>query len=314
MSTVEREAEQLLAPLREVETAGPGSVDVGGAVRRGRSVQRGRIAGSALGIVLAIVAGVVVVPALVQRAAPPATGRGEFSPLRQEFSAGPAAGFTPSSYTTGRYRQVAEYASGDHYAYVVFYAAGEQPEPGWTPRGTQTAPVFSAQPPAVDLADPVVQPGHTELAWQWQPGAWAIVDVPPQVPDAKTVARKIAQNTGSGYRLRVRTPFSIAAPPHGYHVIGVRSHFVAAPALPSFELLLGTSDAWGRDPLQPAANSIVSVGPYLRGPHSRPLGAGFDVAAVGEDDDEVQQIVDSAQLSAGRPVTDPDHWTTKVIR
>jgi len=261
-----------------------------------------------------VVAGVVVVPALVQRAAPPATGPGEFSPLRQEFSTGAAAGFTPSSYTTGRYRQVGEYASGDNYAYAVFYAAGHPPAPGWSPRGTRTAPVFSAQQPAVFLVDPVVQPGHTELAWQWRPGAWAIVDVPPEVPDAKVVARKLAENTGPGYLLPVRTPFSIAAPPHGYRVIGVRSHFVPEPALPSFELLLGVSDDWGRDPIQPSANSIVSVGPDLGGPHSRPLGAGFDVAAVGENDDEVQEIVDSAQLSVGQPVTDSDYWTTQVIR
>ena len=303
----DREAQLLLSPLREVEPAGPGAVDVDRAVRRGRVVHRGRIAASALGVVVAVVAGALVVPSLAHRDAAPATSAGEFSVLRQEFSVGAAAGFTEESYTTGRYRQTAVLAGAKTEALVTFYAKGHPPEPGWAPRGDRAAPVFGRA--AYYLANPVSPYSAVELAWQWAPGGWAIVSLPNAIPAQRSAVHEIAAHTGARYDGRVRTPFTVGDLPPGVHLIGITTTTVRPP-MPVISLELGESDS-------PSARIAVtvSVGYDLREATMRPLGGRFVATVSGAAPQANQQrVLDSVRLSVGPDPTDIAYWTTNPIR
>lgn len=310
MDAVEREAQSLLQPLREFEPEGSGAVDIAGAVRRGRRVHRARMAVCALGAVVAVVAGALVLPSLTHRAqAPAAPAPGEFSVLRQEFRVESAAGYDPRGYLTGRFQQSAYLGSGRSDAMVTFFAAGQVPFPGWTPQGDTTDPVSGTASPAYYLAKPVLGSG-VELAWQWAPGAWAIVDVAAARRDVgadRAAARQIAEHAYRGPGAAVRTPFSVAAPPAGLHLVEVM--VLTGPGEAVANLAFGSSDEGPRDLVVGVRTKAVADD----GEHA--LGHGL-VASVGGGLPPAlaQQVLDSVRLSVGPDPADTAHWTTSPIR
>ncbi|TDP97237.1 hypothetical protein [Labedaea rhizosphaerae] len=307
---MDSEAELLLRPLREVECGGPGTVDVERAVRHGRRVIRHRIAGSALGVVIAVAASAVMVPSLLHHESVPAAAPHEFSVLREEFSVAAAGGFTPVAYTTGRYRQVAELAAPHAMATVVFFPVGRPPEPGWRPVGERTDPVVDGTS-AYYLDDTVLDNGHTELAWEWRPGGWAVVDLASSAGSRKQ-ARQIAERVGSRYDGQVRVPFTIAAPSHGWHLLGVRTTFPREPAMPTVTLHLGAADVPTRvTPL------MVEVGPKAAVEVGRgtDVGHGLVVATGGPAPDaDKARVRAGVRLSVGPDPTDIAYWATNPIR
>jgi hypothetical protein len=310
MATVEQEAQQLLAPLREIEPAGPGSVDVERAVRRGRRVHRTRIAASALGVVIAVVAGALVLPSLTHRAqAPAAPAPSAFSVLRQEFRAEAAAGYVPQAYLTNRFQQTVYLGSGRNSATVTFLAAGQVPIRGWTPQGETADPVAGTASPAYYLSRPVLPNSGVELAWQWAPGAWAIVDVAAARRDVgadRAAARQIAEHTHRGPGVVVRTPFSVAAPKE-VHLVEVMTSMGPGPV--NATLVFGTGDNSPRTVVvRVRAKAVADDGEHAVGHGLVATVDGFVPAA------EQQQVLDSVRLSVGTDPADNRYWTTMPIR
>ena len=311
MDAVEREVVSLLRPLRELEPDGPGTVDVAGAVRRGRRMHRIRVTAGALGLVVAVIAGALVLPSLTHRAQAPATpAPSEFSVLRQEFRVEAAAGYVPNGYLTGRFQQTAYYGSGRSAAMVTVFAAGQVPFPGWTPQGESTDPVAGTASPAYYLTKPVLPDDGVELAWQWAPGAWAIVDVAAARLDVGTdraAARRLAEHVHWGSGAAVRTPFSIATPPAGLRLVDVMTS--AGPGPVRATLTFGTADQGPRD-------LVVSVrSKAVADDGERALGHGL-VAMVGGalPPAQAQQVLDSVRVSVGPDPADTRYWTTSPIR
>jgi hypothetical protein len=201
--------------------------------------------------VAAVVTGlaVVAVPAIVGRpdAVQPARPA-ELSVLRQAFTVGSAAGFTPVSYETGRYRHrvVLGPARGDvpqgtpDRATVTMYARGHLP--GWNPGGERAADVNGRK--AFWMPSPVTGPViGTEIAWEWSDGAWGFAFVDSVGADARDLAHRVAESVGSGADVAVSVPFTATAPADPLRLLGVITPFGTSSDLTGGALLvLGTRD------------------------------------------------------------------------
>jgi hypothetical protein len=300
----------LLGPLRELESDGSGTVDIAAAVRRGRRVHRARVIASALGVVGAVVAGALVLPSLTHRAqAPTAPAPSEFSVLRRELHVDAAAGYLPKAYSTSRFEQGVSLGSGRNGASVTFYAAGQLPTPGWIPRGEATDPVAGTASPAYYLTKPVLPDDGVELAWQWAPGAWAIVDVAAARRDVgrdRAAARQIAENTHRGPGAAVRTPFSVATPA-GLQLLEVMTSMEPWP-VDTF-LVFGTADHDGPPLLVRVHAKAVADDDERAMGHGLVADVGGVIPAA-----EQQRVLGSVRLSVGADPTDNRYWTTSPIR
>ncbi|MFI6497571.1 hypothetical protein [Nonomuraea typhae] len=198
MDADEREARQVLAPLRE-PAPGPGGpgVSVAAAMAAGRRRIRMRRAISA-GVAAAAMA--VIVPVVVPARAgdPPSASATPglsttpppemFQPGSRPATVGSAGGFTPERDVTDRHRQrvtlrLDNPRAGDRGDAIIEIYPGNQIPLTLADvlPATPGAPVTKAPPvhegAAYWLDKPVLRPGATELAWQWKPGAWAVVSV-----------------------------------------------------------------------------------------------------------------------------------------
>lgn len=211
MDSIERDGQQLLAPLRD-DAPDQSTVDINKAVRTG--TRRVRVRQAVVAGVAAVVTGLaaVAVPAIVAhpRTTEPARPAAELSVLSQQFTVGSAGGFTPISYETGRFQHRVELgpASGDapDRASVTMYPRGRSP---WNLGGEQAADVNGRK--AFWLPSPVTdQAAGTEIAWEWSDGGWAFAYVHSTRPDARDLAHRVAESVAAGPDNPVAVPFTVA--------------------------------------------------------------------------------------------------------
>lgn len=282
---------RLLGPLRDGPAPEPSTVSIARALRAGRRTRTRRRVGVALaaGFVAMAVAllpafarGLVDGPAERPAAAQAPT---EFDVWRQAFRVGSAAGFTPLTYQTGRYRQrvylgpaAGGEAAGEAGAVVSMYARDRLPVTTDPSRlsGARPAPDVHGSR-AFWMADPVTGTGGVEMAWEWSRGAWAFARV--TGPDARAKVHRVAQSVQPGADEAVAVPFTLpqAAVPPPYRLVGtvtaVADHSILAALLfapgeePSTDgdlLLVGVQRGIARDLLtggpKAAPTSQTTVG------------------------------------------------------
>ncbi|WP_433441983.1 hypothetical protein [Nonomuraea sp. CA-141351] len=203
---------RLLDPLRDVEPAPTGRVNVAAAVRAGRRRARTRAALGAAAAVSAVVAVIAMTTVLGRQAAQPAPAvarQSGFDVLTKAFTVGSAGGFTPDTYATGRLvqrvtlRPADPSRSGD--AVIELYAQGVLPRSADGP----AAPSVNGRP-AIWPRDPVLRKGTAEVAWQWGPQAWGVVSVK---GGDREIAHRVAQSVLPGGDERVDVPFTVPGEP-----------------------------------------------------------------------------------------------------
>ncbi|WP_157244703.1 hypothetical protein [Nonomuraea typhae] len=127
-----------------------------------------------------------------------------FQPGSRPATVGSAGGFTPESDVTHRDRQRVTLRldtprADDRGDAIIEIYPGDQIPPTLAEvlPAAPGAPVTKAPPvhegAAYWLDEPVLRPGATELAWQWKPGAWAVVSVTGTRADRDNVHR-VAQS------------------------------------------------------------------------------------------------------------------------
>lgn len=228
MDQTERDAIRLLDPLREVEPETPSSVSVPRAVHHGRRRARNRrLAGVAAAVVMSLAVVSSVVGALTPDppADPGAPGPAEFGALQMAFTVGSAAGYTPLTYETGRYKQVVELVGTSQpddatQVTVTMFSARPLYQQGtarpWYP-GNDRAPDVNGhpaywQPPTSLLPDGTYRTSAAqaaELAWEWADGAWAFVAVYGPDEDDRAKAHRVAESVAPAGDQDVTMPFTI---------------------------------------------------------------------------------------------------------
>jgi hypothetical protein len=171
---------------------------------------------------------------------PPAQNWEYFDPLTYAIDARGVAGYQVTAYATGTYFQVAELTNptGDRRVTVTLYAAdgvphykvgNTMPEPFDPAEGTPTDPVNGAPAYLLPNRSYSGQPSEVGIAWQWSPGAWALVtaaDTSDQVPvgappgtpatdlaELYDLAADVAPDLVLGGTTPVTSPFSLPVPP-----------------------------------------------------------------------------------------------------
>ncbi|MFI9814523.1 hypothetical protein [Saccharothrix variisporea] len=233
----------LLAPLRDLAPQERTTVDIGRAIRTGKRRKRTRTGLAALAA--AVLTVLTLSPALLKTPAPipePA-GATEFDLLRQVVRVVTAGGYTPNVYQTGRYQQIVTLSRTDDPALpggtVTVFARGrhfEQTGPGWVPPGTPAPDVHGRR---------AVWPDHGDLAWEWSPGAWAVVVLDDGRPDERDRAHRVAQSVLFGAGTPVRVPLTVDGSTFGrMKLVGVR--IAARPGPEIAALVFADSDLLGR--------------------------------------------------------------------
>jgi hypothetical protein len=267
MDPTDQDGERLLAPLRNVEPGRPSTVSVHRAIHAGARRQRARQVIGAVVVVGIVALGAAVLPSILsgRQHQETATQPGEFDVLRREFGMGSAAGFTPVSYETGRYRQRVRLVPADgadatpDRATVTMYARGWLPDldgAPWQPAGDPAPEVNGHR--AFWLPSPVTERSGTELTWEWAPGAWAFAHVDGVGADLRGKVHRIAQSVEPGAHAAVTLPFTLPSPgPNDPNqLVGVISPFGTSSDITAGGLLV-----FGRfDPVQPGGADQVRVG------------------------------------------------------
>ncbi|WP_040405416.1 hypothetical protein [Amycolatopsis nigrescens] len=246
---MEQDGHRLLAPLRDVETATGGGVDLASAIRAGRRRRRGRSL-AAVAMVVLITAGVTVFAGWTRNPAdlPVAAAPGEFDVLTRELRVGSAAGFTPYAYQNTRFRQVVQLKRAGTAdpatpaATVTLFPRGGLTET----RGEAAPEVYGRSAVWLDPAEP----GRVELGWQWGDGAWAVANVPATGDDPRTQAYRVAESVTTGVSDPVVVPFELPLPA-GAPLAGVDQRYGASDRQPSTRL---------RYDERGAASDAISVG------------------------------------------------------
>lgn len=216
------------------------TVDIQRAVREGRR-QRTRSRLAVGGAVVAVVAAAASAPLwLSPQPSPPPVGFptptcegtpppraasptwAYFDPLIAEIDASGVTGYRVAATVTSTYWQQAELV-GVTDVYVILFATGGEPHslvdetiPVDPAAGEPAEPVRGAPAYWLTPSDP------TALAWQWTPGAWAVVHVVPPGPDQtrtpmdqddlRAIATQVAQQLQLGVGTPVTAPFSLPVP------------------------------------------------------------------------------------------------------
>jgi hypothetical protein len=153
-----------------------------------------------------------------------------FDPLTSEIDASGVAGYRVTATGTATYWQTIGMinTNGDRTVAVALYACGGEPHAvaDETMRVDPTAgepadPVQGTQAywlPPNDASSPVA------LAWQWTPGAWAIVapagvNVNPSSAELRSIATQVAQQLEFGSGSRVTSPFALPMPDGMYPAV-----------------------------------------------------------------------------------------------
>ena len=192
-----------------------------------------------IGVVVAVGAAGATAPLWLNRpTAPPAasTCDSQFDPLTYEIDTSGVVGYQLTATTTSTYWQLAglhDPASGFD-VQVILYACGGQPYlldgtgPVDPAAGESADQVINGQPaywlPPNDARTPL------GLAWQWTPGAWAIVSpgswehplLPPGgggPDDLRAAARRVAAQLNFGAGTRVTAPLALPAPDGTYPAV-----------------------------------------------------------------------------------------------
>lgn len=155
-----------------------------------------------------------------------------FDPMISEFDTSAVQGYRVTITGTATYWQNLGLvnSAGDRTVEVILYACGSEPHS----IADETVPI---DPAAGEPADPVHGvPAHwlptrdpasvTALAWQWTPGAWAIVapygvDASPPQAELRTIAAQVAQQIAFGAGTPVTAPFSLPMPDGMYPAVTV---------------------------------------------------------------------------------------------
>jgi hypothetical protein len=249
----ENDGRRLLSSLRDVTPEEQTVVDVRRAMKSGRRQVRVRQAALPVVGAIVLVAMVISVALAVQRPpTQPAAQSAGFNVLRQAFHIGSAAGFTPQSYETGRYRQRMSLTPANAGAMlgtdavVTMYARGWFPYYNgieWTPAGESGDLVENHR--TLWLTQPVTRPGAVELAWEYAPGAWGFVSV--KGPAAsRDRAYKVALSVWAGASDLVTIPATVPKSALGEQdrIVGTISPIgVRKPGPQILEVLYGNADA-----------------------------------------------------------------------
>ena len=188
----EEDGARLLGSLRTVEVPASDGVSVSRAIRTGKRTKSLRVA--AAGVLVLLVAGVV--PLLIRPdAAPPPATAVTFDPLVRNISVGSVPGLIPETYTTERTAQkIALVGTGDQSAYVTVLKAGTiKPLPG---------------DPVPDVNGKRAMQNDMYLAFEWEPGAWATVQVR-GFPDNEDRARKLAESLRFDEQIKIKVTYTV---------------------------------------------------------------------------------------------------------
>jgi hypothetical protein len=326
MDTTGPDGAQLLAPLRDVEPVAPSTVDVRRAVLVGARRRRTRQAVSAAAVAAVVALVLAVVPAIADwrhDSAPPANQLTEFDVLRQRLTVGSAGGYTPVSIQTGRHEQrvllrIAAEPAAAPSANVVLYAAGRAPE--------------------LDLGDPAPDVyGHrsywltgvpdTQLAWEWAPDAWVVIQADAVGEQARVVVHRVALSVRTTGNLRQRLPFTVA---DGRRLAGVITPYGAtSPSAGAFVVLDDTAGQVfvgvlaGPDVLTDVLSAPGTPNTQLDG-RSAAVGAstvriydvgfGWDVVAEAVGAQPMPGLTALAQSVTVVAGADPRSWTADPLR
>jgi hypothetical protein len=191
----EEDGARLLGSLRTVDVPASGGVSVERAIRTGRRTKALRVA--AAGVFVLIAAGVL--PFLIRPSGPPPVAAGAFDPLVRTIGVGPATGFHPVTYVTGRESQMIElYPDDRERTSVSALVVVNAPRTLGTPSGE----------PMADVNGKRALWTGTNVAIEWEHDAWAFVQVQ-GTPDDRGQARLLADGLRFDEHVRIVVPFTV---------------------------------------------------------------------------------------------------------
>ncbi|MFD4642628.1 hypothetical protein ACFWN2_35325 [Lentzea sp. NPDC058436] len=200
----EEDGVRLLGSLRAVEVPASGGVSVERAIRAGRRTKSLRVA--AAGLVVLVVAGVL--PFLVKPGGgPPPVAATTFDPFVRTISVGSLPGLKADLFTTGRTSQsisLRPEGGGDRMASVNVHTAGAA-----KPMGGE---------PVADVNGRRALWNDTYLAIEWEPDAWAFVQVQ-GFPDPMARSRALAESLRFDGHVQIKVPYTVQTSWQIYRVV-----------------------------------------------------------------------------------------------
>jgi hypothetical protein len=188
----EEDGARLLGPLRTMDVPASDGVSVTRAIRSGKRTKAVRVA--AAGVFVLIIAGML--PLLI-RPAPDRVVAGPFDPLVRTISVGSAGGFRPVTYVTGRESQTI-LLTPDSKGYESAHVVVNAPRAVGAPSGE----------PLPDINGRRALWTGTNVAVEWEPGAWAFVHVQ-GFPDDRDRARLLAESLRFDEHVQIKVPFTV---------------------------------------------------------------------------------------------------------